>query len=134
MVKVMVFGSFDEIHPGHIYFLKNAKKYGTELIVILGRDKTITELKGKPKYSEKERKNHLLSTKIADKILLGNLKNKYKVIEKINPDIICLGYDQIHFLDNLKNQLKKMKIDPKIIRLNPYKEHIFKSSKLKKIL
>ena len=25
MKKVLVFGTFDRLHPGHLYFLKNAK-------------------------------------------------------------------------------------------------------------
>ncbi|MBD3164293.1 adenylyltransferase/cytidyltransferase family protein [Candidatus Woesearchaeota archaeon] len=132
MTKVMAFGSFDHLHPGHFYFLLEAKKYGDRLIVVLGRKETIKELKGKePKYTEKERKQHLEITGIPDKILLGNKNDKYKIIEKIRPDIICLGYDQNSFTKGLERELKKRKLKPKIIRLKPYKEHIFKSSKLK---
>lgn len=133
MQKVMVFGCFDHLHPGHLYFLLEAKKYGDELIVVLAREQTIKELKGKkPKYSESERRQHLEITGIPDRILLGKLKDKYKVIEKINPDIICLGYDQNSFSEDLSAELKKRGLHPRIIRIKSYKEHIFKSSKLKK--
>lgn len=131
MTKVMAFGSFDQLHPGHMYFLLEAKKLGDELIVVLAREETIRQLKEKPKYSEKERKEHLEITGIPDKVLLGHQKDKYSIIEKIRPDTICLGYDQDSFTKNLKQELKKRKLNPKIIRLKPYKEHIFKSSKLK---
>ena len=132
MTKVLVFGSFDHLHPGHFYFLLEAKKYGDELIVILGRSKTIKEIKGKePKYTETERLDHLKLTGIPSKILLGEIDDKYKLIEKINPDVICIGYDQNSFTNDLKDELKKRKLAPKIIKLKPYKEHIFKSSKLK---
>ena len=132
MTKVLVFGSFDSLHPGHFYFLLEAKKYGDELIVILGRSETIEKLKGKkPKYSEKERQKHLQLTGIPTKILLGEINDKYKIIEKIKPDVICLGYDQNSFTKNLEEELIKRNINVKIIRLKPYKEHIFKSSKLK---
>ena len=130
--KVMVFGSFDQLHPGHMYFLLEAKKYGNQLIVVLAREETIKKIKGKkPKYSEKERKQHLEITGIADKVLLGRLKDKFKIIEDIRPDVICLGYDQTSFSGNLEEELKKRKLNAKIIRLKPYKEHIYKSSKLK---
>ena len=132
MTKVLVFGSFDQLHPGHLFFLLEAKRLGDELIVVLGREETIKEIKKKkPKYSEKERKEHLETTGIPDKVILGKLKDKYKIIESIAPDIICLGYDQDSFTEGLKEELKKRRLNPKIIRLTPYKEHIFKSSKLK---
>ncbi len=128
----LVFGSFDQLHPGHLSFLLEAKKYTDELIVVLAREETIKEIKGKkPKYSEKERKQHLEITGIPTKILLGKIKDKYKIIEKIRPNLICIGYDQNSYTKNLKEELKKRNLNPKIIRLKPYKEHIFKSSKLK---
>ena len=131
-MKVMVFGSFDQLHPGHMYFLLEAKKLGKELIVVLAREETIKEIKGKkPKYSEKERKEHLIITGIPSKVVLGKLKDKYKVVEENKPDIICLGYDQNSFSGNLLNELRKRKLKAKVVRLGPYKEHIFKSSKLK---
>jgi FAD synthetase len=132
MKKTLVFGSFDQLHPGHLYFLLEAKKYGDELVVVLARKETIKKLKGKlPKYSEKERKEHLEITGIPNRVLLGNQKDKYGIIEKIRPDFICLGYDQNSYTKNLKEELEKRNIKSKIIRLKPYKEHIFKSSKLK---
>ena len=56
MKKVMVFGSFDILHQGHLYFLNEARRFGEELIVVIARDETILKVKGhKPKYNEKER-------------------------------------------------------------------------------
>ena len=125
----MVFGSFDQLHPGHMYFLKEAKKLGKDLIVILARDENIKKLKGNPKYSEKERKQHLETTGIPDKVINGKLNDWYTLIETHNPDIICLGYDQDSY--NLDEELKKRNLKAKVIRLKAFKEHIFKSSKLK---
>jgi FAD synthetase len=89
--KVLVGGSFNAIHPGHVYFLNEAKKLGDELIVVLANDKN-----NKKRYaiSARERKKLLKSLNIADKILVGDSKDKTKVIKKIKPDIIALGYDQ----------------------------------------
>ncbi len=133
MTTVMVFGSFDHIHPGHLYLLRESKKHADVLVVVLARDETIAQVKGKPpKYSLKERKSHLQLTGIPDIILFGKLKDKFKVIRELKPDVICLGYDQNSFTAKLEEELKKSNLNPKIIRLKPYKEHIFKSSKLKK--
>jgi len=130
--NVMVFGSFDVIHPGHISFFEQAKSFGDKLVVVVARDDTIAEMKGKkPHYSDSERLNHVKSIKAVDSAVLGNLDDKYRVIEKQKPDIICLGYDQTFFTDNLENELKKRKIKADIIRLREYKPHIYKSSKIK---
>lgn len=133
--KAMVFGTFDILHPGHVNFFKQARKYGDYLIAVVARDKTVLEVKGKlPVNSERVRKNNILKLKIADKVILGDLKDKYKAIKKIKPDVICLGYDQKAFTEGLKSPLLKggrgvKKI--KIIRLKPFKPEIYKSSKLK---
>ncbi len=132
MTRVVVFGTFDRLHPGHLHFLAEAKSHGDELYVVLARECTIREKKGKaPKYSEIERKQHLELTGIPDKILFGRTDDKYAVLEEARPDIICLGYDQKHFVDELPAELKKRRISARILRLGPFKEDIFKSSKLK---
>lgn len=130
MKKVLVFGTFDILHPGHKHALKEAKKQGCHLTVIVARDATVCHIKGKkPVFGEKTRVKNLKDLKIADKVRLGCLKNKYKVIADESPDIIALGYDQKHFVDNLKNSVKK---HVKIMRLKPYKQNIYKSSKIRK--
>ena len=121
----MAFGTFDILHPGHINFLKQAKKYG-RLIVVIARDKTVKQVKGRlPRYSEKQRLKAVLSLNLADNAVLGSLIDKYAAIKKYKPDIIALGYDQNHFIDGLKN----LKI--KIVRLKSYKPHKYKTSILK---
>jgi len=132
MITIMCFGSFDVLHPGHLYFLKKAKSLGDKLIVVVARDSTINQVKGKePKYHEKERVEHVRDLKIADRVMLGYETDKYEVIEEINPDVIALGYDQNSFADKLKEEMAKREMNPKIVRLAAYKEDIYKSSKLK---
>lgn len=135
MKKVLVFGTFDILHPGHLYFLKQAKNKGDFLIVVIARDYTIKMLKGHwPVVSEKERLKRIKELKIADKVILGqhDFKKKYDIIEKIRPDIICLGYDQKFFIKNLPTKLKQLKLKTKIIRLKPLSPEKYKSSVLKK--
>lgn len=130
--KILVFGTFDIFHKGHESFLRQARKYGRNLIAVVARDKTVWKVKGRlPKNGEKARLEKIKKSGLADKVILGNLRNKYAVIEKIKPDVICLGYDQMAFVDNLADFLfeKGMK-NVKIKRLESYKPDIFKSSKL----
>jgi len=132
MITIMCFGSFDVLHPGHIYFLKRAKSLGDKLVVVIARDSTIKEVKDiTPKYDEKWRVEHIRDLHIADKVMLGYEADKYEVIEEINPDVIALGYDQDGFADKLKDEMAKRNMNPKIVRLAAYKEEHYKSSKLR---
>lgn len=133
MKIVMAFGTFDLFHPGHEYFLKQAKKYGNYLIVIIARDKTVKEVKGKlPQHSEKQRQKAISGLNLADKAVFGDRGlNKYQIIKKYRPDIICLGYDQTHFVDGLKKKIKEYKLKTKIIRLKPFQPRKYKTSILK---
>src|SRR3989338_5314278 len=102
MKTVMVFGTFDLLHPGHEHFLRQAKKYGDFLIVIIARDKTVLKVKNKrPQNNERQRQNAVSGLNLADKVVLGRKTYKYAIIKKYRPNIICLGYDQTYFVDNL---------------------------------
>jgi FAD synthetase len=128
-MKAIVFGTFDILHPGHISFLKQAKKYGNNLIVVIGRDKTVAKIKGDyPKHSENERLNSIEQLDFVNRVLLGDLKDPYSVIKREKPDVICLGYDQKSYSKNLPEKIKEFKLNTKIVRLKPYKPEKFKSS------
>ena len=134
MKTVMVFGTFDIFHKGHENFLKQAKKYGDYLIVVVARDETVKETKKQDtRNRETKRVRILRNSKIAEKVVLGSLGDKYAVIKKYKPDVICLGYDQKFFVEKLKSKLKEFGLKcTKIKRLEPYKPSVYKSSKLGK--
>lgn len=118
----MATGTFDLLHMGHIYFLKEAKKLGDELSVVVATDSTVRRLKHEPVNPEKTRLNLIKELKVVDEAYLGNEKDMYKIVEKIKPDIIALGYDQIHDEEKIQKELKKRGIDVKLERLPEYKE------------
>lgn len=129
MKTAMAFGTFDILHPGHINFLNQAKEYG-QLIVIIARDKTVKQVKGRlPKYGEKQRLKAIKGLNLTHKAILGSLGDKYAAIKEYQPDIICLGYDQTYFVE----QLKKLKLKIKIIRLKSFKPNQYKTSIIKNI-
>ena len=130
--KVLVFGTFDLLHPGHIQLFKEAKKQGDYLTVVVSRDKTVKQIKGQePKYNEDERLAHVSEIGMVDQAILGSEEDKYDVIEEVNPDVICLGYDQKSFTEELEKEIARRGLDIKIIRLKAYHEEKYKSSKLK---
>jgi FAD synthetase len=144
MKKVMAFGTFDIFHPGHESYLRQAKKLGDYLIVVVARDKTVREVKkqetrlrqgfgGQARNKEQKRIQTLKNSNLADEVILGSLKDKYAVIKKHKPDIIALGYDQKVNLKELKSKLREFKLDKTaIIRLKSYYPAKYKTSILRK--
>lgn len=135
MNKIMVFGTFDIFHKGHRNFLRQAHKFGNYLMVVVARDKTVVRYKKQDtRNKERVRLRKIRDSKLADKVILGSLGDKYQVIKKHKPDIICLGYDQKFFVRGLKEKLKSYGLKTAIIRLKPYKPKIYKSLKLRSSL
>jgi FAD synthetase len=128
MIKVMTFGTFDIMHPGHLSYFKQARKYGDYLIAVIARDKNVLQIKRRlPSQNEKVRLAEVKKTGVIDKVVLGQMRNKFAIIKKYKPDVVCLGYDQI--VD--ENELKKI-FKAKVFRMKPFKAGIYKSSKMKK--
>ncbi len=132
--RIMVFGTFDGLHSGHLNFFKQAKNLhqSSSLIVSIGRDKNVFKIKGKyPDLGEKERMALVKKCKLVDKVILSGAKHHLPHIIKICPDIIALGYDQKAYVQNLKKDLKNKGVLVKIVRLKPYKEKKYKNHLLK---
>lgn len=132
MKKVLVFGTFDGLHDGHLNFFKQAKEYGDYLMVVVGRDSTVLSVKKKlPKQNENKRLEAVQKAPYVDYARLGNEGvSKYEVIKETKPDIICLGYDQIFFVEKLADKIKEFGLNIEIKRLVAFKPEIYKSSLL----
>lgn len=133
--KIMVFGTFDGVHKGHIDFLKQAKKLAKNpfLVVSVARDKNVFKIKGKkPDFNEKKRFNLIKNTHLPHKTVLSGINNYLPHILKEKPDIIALGYDQKAYVKTLKKDLKNKGLFVDIVRLKPYKKDIYKNHLLKK--
>ena len=127
--KVLMFGTFDILHPGHLKIFEDASKLGDELYVVVARDKTVLEVKGKEThYPENERVKHVNEVSHVTKAMLGNLKSKYEVLDEVKPDIIVLGYDQKFFIEKLAQEIEKRDLNTKIVRFSAHKPHVYKSS------
>jgi FAD synthetase len=133
MTKVLTFGAFDILHPGHLYYLEQAKKHGDFLVVVIARDATVRKIKGRyPTMDENDRLKIVSALKIVDKAMLGNKTYDYKIIAQIKPDVVCLGYDQGISDQELDKWLQDANIKAKIIRIKSLQSKKYKSSKFKK--
>ena len=131
--RVLTFGTFDFLHLGHESYLKQAKEYGDILVVVVARDSTAKYIKGRfPVNDEQRRLDAVRLLSYVDKAVLGKKGDKYKIIEEIRPDVICLGYDQKPSIKELRSELNKRSMRPEIARLKPYKRNVYKSSRIRK--
>ncbi|MES2223511.1 MAG: adenylyltransferase/cytidyltransferase family protein [Patescibacteria group bacterium] len=119
--KVLVFGTFDLLHPGHFYFLNEAKKLG-ELYVSVSSDESAIQRKGKnPIHNMTERVGAIKKLNIAVDVLEGDKTlNEWSVLKIVNPDIIVLGHDQYGLKTALLDIQSKYRFDIKV--MNKYEK------------
>ncbi len=135
--RIMVFGTFDMIHPGHRHFFKQARSLAQNpfLIVSIARNKNVERIKGrKAQKSDTARMKLVKVVPEVDKVILGAVGNHMPHIIKEQPHIIALGYDQTAYVKGLRDGLKEAGLKVRVVRLKPYKPHLYKTTLLKKKL
>ena len=135
---VLASGVFDLLHLGHVRYLEEAKKAGgdyAKLIVIVARDSTVEKRKGKkPVMSENQRRALVESLKVVDEAVLGFEDFSIeKVIERIKPDVIAVGYDQKGIEQTVRNYVEERGLDIMVVRIGKFSEdELDSSSKIKR--
>lgn len=134
---VLASGVFDLLHFGHVRYLEEAKKAGgrnAELIVIVARDSTVENRKGKrPIMSENQRRALVESLKVVDEAILGYEDFDIgKVLDKIRPDLITVGHDQDGMEQAVRKYVKRKEIKVKVLKVGKFGEdELDSSSKIK---
>ncbi len=129
---VLAFGTFDLLHPGHLFYLAEAKKLGQKLAVIVARDKNVLHFKGRmPVNNEKTRLTVVRALKDVDGAVLGQRSNFFAIIKRFNPEIVALGYDQWPGRHKLRKYLDENGIGARIIRLPAFRAQVYKSTRIK---
>ena len=115
---VLAGGVFDIIHPGHIHTLNAAKALGDVLVVAIATDKTAEKMKKRPPLHNQELRRELVSClTMVDSAIVGHENDIFETVKEIKPDIIVLGYDQVHQEKFIDNGCKRINLDVKIVRL-----------------
>ena len=129
---VLAGGVFDIIHPGHISTLNAAKALGDVLVVVVATDNTAVKMKKRrPIHSQEQRQELVNSLAVVDLCLIGQENNIFKTVNLVKPQIIALGYDQVHQEQFITEGCKKIQLDAKVARLqSPIPES--SSSKIEK--
>ncbi len=104
--KVLIAGTFDLIHPGHIHLINEAAKLG-DVYVIVATDKNRELYSGEaPIVPEEQRLRVIKSIKNVKDAKLGRHDNDtLKTVEEIKPDIVLLGPNQKYSIETLKKGL-----------------------------
>jgi FAD synthetase len=134
---VLASGVFDLLHLGHVRFLEEAKKAGgpnAELVVIIARDSTVNSRKSeKPIMPENQRCALVASLKVVDEAILGYEKFDIgNVVEKISPDIVAFGHDQLGMERTVREYVKQHGLKIRIVRIGKFSsDELDSSSKIK---
>jgi len=115
---VLAGGVFDIIHPGHLHTLRAAKALGNVLIVVIATDSTAQKMKNRiPLHNMELRREMVSSLSMVDYAMVGYEGDIFKTVKLVKPDIIALGYDQIHQEKFIVDGCKKIGVDVSIARL-----------------
>ena len=125
---VLAGGVFDIIHPGHIHTLNAAKALGGILVVAIATDKTAEKMKKRsPLHNQELRRELVTSLSMVDKAIVGHEDDIFQTVKEIKPDIIVLGYDQVHQEKFISDGCKRINLDVEIVRLESPVPHLSSS-------
>jgi len=133
--KILVAGTFDIIHPGHIFLINQAAELG-DVYVVVATSRNREKFKGIPPIvPEEQRLEVIKSLKNVKEAILGRKDNNtLMTVAEINPDIILLGPDQKFNITELKKGLEEINLGHiDVVRLETYHDmfELHSSSKIK---
>ncbi len=131
-MRVLVFGTFDGLHEGHLQMLKQAQIQG-QVNVCLAPDSVVERLKGRLPIKDYEaRRKALLDSKLVTAVTPSDaIDGHYDSVRQMKPDLIAFGYDQTLLRENFLNWQQVTHDETPHLVLQPYKPDIYKSSFLR---
>ncbi|WP_332448466.1 adenylyltransferase/cytidyltransferase family protein [Methanoculleus sp.] len=129
MTRVVATGTFDILHPGHLYYLEESRRLGDELSVIVARDANVKH-KPRPILPEDQRLRMVRALRPVDHAVLGDLHDMFRPIEELQPDIITLGFNQHFNEENLRQRLRDRGLDADVVRIPGYSGPLASSSRI----
>jgi len=125
---VLAGGVFDIIHPGHIHTLNAAKALGGILVVAIATDKTAEKMKKRSPLHNQELRRELVSClSMVDKAIVGHEDDIFQTVKEVKPNIIVLGYDQVHQEKFISDGCKRINLNVEIARLESPVPHLSSS-------
>ncbi|WP_135663696.1 adenylyltransferase/cytidyltransferase family protein [Halorhabdus rudnickae] len=119
MTDVLAQGTFDLLHPGHLHYLQEAAGRGDRLHVIVARGENVTH-KQPPILPDRQRREMVAALEPVDAAHLGHPDDIFVPVERIDPDVLVLGYDQHHDRKDIADALAEREIDCTVRRASAY--------------
>ncbi len=132
--KILANGVFDLLHPGHLYYLRKSRELGNHLTVVLSRDSLIDK---DPVLEEEERLKMVEALEVVDRAFLGfedPESHIYRTMEKVDPDVVTLGYDQDFDGEKLEKDLRDRGFDVEVVRIPEIPAKNISSTRLRKMV
>jgi FAD synthetase len=126
--RIVATGTFDLLHPGHLWYISESAKLGDELWVIVARDVNVRH-KPRPIIPEEQRVFMVGALRGVTRAVLGDREDMFRPIEEIRPAIITLGFNQHFREDTLRNALSARGLNTEIVRIGEYTGTPFTSSR-----
>jgi FAD synthetase len=116
--RIVVAGTFDILHPGHVFLISEAAKLG-EVIVVVARDENVVLAKDHPVIvPEQQRLFMVQALKGVSKAVLGKQGLDFlAIIEELEPDVLMLGPNQQMSNEQVQEELTRRGLKTKVIRL-----------------
>ena len=125
-MRVLVFGTFDGLHPGHRFVLDAASQRG-DLFVVIARDRNVSHIKGRAsRHAEAQRLRAVQDAYPDANVRLGEVTDFLAPVRDIAPDLILFGYDQ-----RLPPGVTMDDFPCPVERLDAFEPEKWKSSKLR---
>lgn len=101
-VTVMIAGTFDLLHPSHVSILRNVRKLGNRVVVMLSTDE-FNDIKGKKSIMSYEERYFMLKNLECVDIIVPeqSWEDKLKYIYKFDVDKFVMGSDWEGKFDDL---------------------------------
>ncbi|TMI30277.1 FAD synthase [Candidatus Bathyarchaeota archaeon] len=130
---VLATGVFDLLHLGHLRFLEESKKTGgphSKLVVVVARDKTVRRRKGRgPIVPEDQRRELVAALRVVDRAILGREEiDLLGILKEVNPDIVCVGYDQDEIRAAVTRLVRREGLPVRVVRIRRFGPIGFNSS------
>ncbi|MBX3027473.1 D-glycero-beta-D-manno-heptose 1-phosphate adenylyltransferase [bacterium] len=89
-------GVFDLLHPGHVRYLRAARRLGDVLVVGLNSDRSARRLHkgpGRPLVRARDRAEVLAALEMVDYVTIFDQDTPYELIRAAQPDVLVKGGD-----------------------------------------
>ncbi|MEM4652015.1 MAG: DUF357 domain-containing protein, partial [Pyrobaculum sp.] len=119
---VMVAGTFEILHPGHLAYLREAWRLGYVVAVVSSDENAERNKRRKIVIPQQQRSEVLSSLYYVHKVVPGRPGNIFDIFEEVKPDVILLGPNQNVPEDVVKTEARKRGVNPEVLRMPALKQ------------